>query len=43
MRVDIEMLGLEMTTDEYNEYLSHNDTDEIKCCWSSTGASDRGL
>ena len=43
MRVDFEMLALEMTDAEYNEYLSHNNTDTLKCCWSDTGSSNLGL
>lgn len=37
MRVDFEMLALELTAAEYSEYLSYNNTDTLKCCWSDDG------
>ena len=40
MRVDFELLALQLTDDEYFEYLSYNNTDDLKCCWKDTGSEN---
>lgn len=42
-QVDFELLALELTDDQYNEYLEFNNSDTIKCCWSDTDSKNRGL